>query len=125
MRYSARDALERSGVYRILRDMSEDMQELKDSQHEFQRETKHELECINQGLTRLENSEAKHDKDIEILKSDAAGLKDDMKEFRQDMKELRGEVREIAGNLSGMQTRLNWWLVAVGIIIAALEYLKH
>ena len=61
---------------------------------------------------------------VAVLKSDVADLKDDMKEVRQDIKEIRGEVREMAGSLSGMQTRLNWWLVIAGVVIAALQYFR-
>ena len=115
---------ERHGVYRILRDMNEDIRELKDSQYEFHHET-------DRRLTRLESTTDELKKDVAVLQSDVSGLKDDMKEVRQDIKEIRqdmkdlhGEVREIAGSLSGMQTRLNWWLVIAGVVIALLQFLK-
>ena len=111
---------ERHGVYRILRDMNEDIRELRNSQHETDRR-----------LTRLESTTDELKKDVAVLQSDVSGLKDDMKEVRQDIKEIRqdmkdlhGEVREIAGSLSGMQTRLNWWLVIAGVVIALLQFLK-
>ena len=118
---------ERHGVYRILRDMNEDIRELRNSQHETDRR-----------LTRLESTteEIKKDvsglkQDVAVLKSDVSGLKDDMKETRQDIKEIRqdikdlhGAVKEIAGSLSGMQTRFNWWLVIAGVVIAALQFFK-
>ena len=116
--------LERHGVYRILRDVNEDIRELKDSQYEFHRET-------DRRLTRLESTTDELKKDVAVLQSDVSGLKDDMKEVRQDIKEIRqdmkdlhGTVREIAGSLSGMQTRLNWWLVIAGVVIAALQFFK-
>ena len=115
---------ERHGVYRILRDMNEDIRELKDSQYEFHRET-------DRRLTRLESTTDELKKDVAVLKSDVSGLKDDMKEVRQDIKEIRqdmkdlhGTVKEIAGSFSGMQTRFNWWLVIAGVVIAALQFLK-
>ena len=121
------DFSERHGVYRILRDMNEDVRELKASQYETDRR-----------LTRLESTteEIKKDvtvlkKDVAVLQSDVSGLKEDMKEVRQDIKEIRqdmkdlhGTVKEIAGSLSGMQTRFNWWLVIAGVVIAALQFLK-
>ena len=119
------------GVYRILRDMQEDVRELRNSQYEFHRET-------DRRLTRLESTteEIKKDvsglkQDVAVLKSDVSGLKDDMKETRQDIKEIRqdikdlhGTVKEIAGSLSGMQARFTWWLVIAGVVIAALQFFK-
>lgn len=122
------------GVYRILRDMNEDIRELKDSQYETDRRLTH-LESTTEELQKdvavLKQDVAVLKQDIAVLKSDVSGLKNDMKEvrhdikeIRQDMKDLHGEVREIAGSLSGMQTRLNWWLVIAGVVIATLQYFR-
>ena len=114
-------------VYEILQDMSSDIRELKDTQYEQH----HELTGIKQRVTRLESdtAELKRDvstlkQDVAVLKSDVSTLKEDVKELRQDMTALHGEVKGIAGMLSGMQTRLNWWLVIAGIVLALLQYLK-
>ena len=111
-------------VYEMLQDMSRDIRELKDTQYEFQHETRHEIAGINQRLTAVEQDTAKLKQDVAVLKSDVSTLKEDVKELRQDVKDLHGEVKGIAGMIGGMQTRLNWWLVIAGIVLALLQYLK-
>ena len=111
-------------VYDLLQDMSRDIRNLRDTQYEFQHETRHELAGIKQRLTAVEQDTAKLKEDVAVLKNDVSTLKEDVKELRQDMTALHGEVKGIAGMLSGMQTRLNWWLVIAGIVLALLQYLK-
>ena len=98
--------------------MNDDIRNIRDTQYE----TRHEITGIKQRLTTLEADVSVLKQDVAVLKSDVVDLKNDMKKVRQDMKDLHGEVREIAGSLSGMQTRLNWWLVIAGVVIAALQY---
>ena len=112
------------GVYALLRDMSRDIRKQSDQQYEYQHETRHDIADLRERLTRLETSDVKHDKDIEILKSDVTDLKSDMKSVRQELHDIHGEVRELSGMMTGMQTRLNWWLVIAGIILALMQYLR-
>ena len=121
------DTETRPAVYDLLQDMNADIREIRDVQYEQH----HELTGLNQRVTRLESdvSDLKCDvstlrQDVAVLKRDVSGLKEDVKELRQDMKDLRGEVKGIAGILGGMQTRLNWWLVIAGIVLALLQNLK-
>ena len=112
------------GVYTILRDISEDIRELKNAQYEYARRT-------DGRLFRLEEDTAILKREVQDLKvsagvtqSKVSGLAEDVKELRQDIKELTGGIRELTGGISGMQTRLNWWLVFAGIVIALLQYIK-
>ena len=61
---------------------------------------------------------------VGVTQSKVSGLEEDVKELRQDIKELTGGIRELTGGMSGMQTRLNWWLVFAGIVISLLQYIK-
>ena len=51
-------------------------------------------------------------------------MKENVKKFLQAVSkdEVLKKELEGAGSFGAMQTRLNWWLVVVGIAIAALQY---
>lgn len=112
------------GVYTILRDIDSKVQNVGNELYMFRRETSHDMSEVKNRLSTLESTDVKRDKSIDRLQSEVAVLKEDVHELRQDIKELTGGIRELSGGLSGMQTRLNWWLVFAGIVIALLQYIK-
>ena len=131
MRYDASEQLtvdaentSQQGVYTILQGMDNRVREVSNELYVFRRETNHDMSEVKSRLVNLEASGAKNEKSRDKLQSDVAELKEDVRELRQDIKELHGGIREIAGGMSGMQTRLNWWLVFAGIVIALLQYIK-
>ena len=107
-------------MYELLIDMKHNIHDLK----ELYSHAMFSEDGIYKELTQIAADMTELRQDLAVLKSDVADLKDDMKEVRQDIKEIRGEVREMAGSLSGMQTRLNWWLVIAGVVIAVLQYFR-
>ncbi len=111
-------------VYDILRGMSSDIQQLKNTQYEFQHETQHELNAIKQRLDKVESDTAELKQDVAVLKSDVADLKEDMKLVKQDLRDIHGEVKGLSGQIAGMQTRIGWWLAVTGAAIALMEYFK-
>ena len=112
------------GVYTILRDIEGKVQNVGNELYMFRRETLRDMSEVKSRLSNLESTDVKRDKSIDKLQSEVAGLKEDVRELRQDIKELTGGIRELTGGMSGMQTRLNWWLVFAGIVIALLQYIK-
>ena len=62
--------------------------------------------------------------EVNGLQQNVSGLHQEVNGLRQEVNGLRGDLRELAGNLGAMQTRFSWWLVIVGIVIAAMQYWK-
>ena len=118
------ETMPQHGVYTILRGMNDDIRELKNAHYEYARLTDGRLSRLEDDVSELKRDMQALKGDTEVLKHDVSELKEDVRELRQDLKELHGGLREIAGGMSGMQTRLNWWLVFAGIVIALLQYIK-
>ena len=112
------------GVYSLLREMSNDVQEVKDGLYDNRHEAEGHFHRIDDELS-LERKEITDLKiSAGVTEHRMTELREDVKELRQEVNGLRGDLREIAGSLGAMQTRFNWWLVIVGIAIAALQYWK-
>ena len=62
--------------------------------------------------------------EVSDLHQEVGGLHQEVNGLRQDVNGLRGDLLEMAGNIGAMQTRFSWWLVIVGIVIAAMQYWK-
>ena len=118
------ETMPQHGVYTILRNVSNDIHGLKNAHYEYARLTDGRLSRLEEDVSELKRDMQVMKGDTEVLKHDVAELKEDVRELRHDIKELHGGLREIAGGISGMQTRLNWWLVFAGIVIALLQYIK-
>ena len=112
------------GVYTILRDISDDIRELKNAQYEYARRTDGRLLRLEEDTASLKREMQDLKLSVGVTQSKVSGLEEDVKELRQDIKELTGGIRELTGGMSGMQTRLNWWLVFAGIVISLLQYIK-
>ena len=112
------------GTYDLLHSLDKNIHELSDELYDFKRET-------NSRLTRLEEDMSVVKKDLTDLKittgvteRELSTLKEDMKELRRDMSDVKGSIRELAGSVAGLQTRFNWGLVILGLIIALVQMLK-
>ena len=62
--------------------------------------------------------------EVSGLHQEVGGLHQEVNGLRQDVNGLRGDLLEMAGNIGAMQTRFSWWLVIVGVVIAAMQYWK-
>ena len=97
-----------------------------------------DMESIKEGMTGLKGdvrvmkadvSELKQEVSglktaVGILQSNVSELKDDMKVLQRDVSDMKGDIRAIAAGFGAAQSRFNWDLVILGIIIALVQMLK-
>ena len=112
------------GVYPLIRSLDRSVRELKDEQNQFRRETSARLSALEGSMSDLIRQEAQQDAKLEMLQRDMTEAKADVKEIRADMSELKGDMKALASVLSTSQTRLNWILAGLGVLIALIEMLK-
>lgn len=112
------------GTYDMLQSVDKNVRALSDELYDFKRE-------MNSRLTRLEEDMSVVKKDLTDLKittgvmeRELSALKEDMKEVRREMSDMKGSIRELSGSIAGLQTRFNWGLVILGLIIALIQMLK-
>lgn len=113
------------GTYDLLQSVDKNVHALSDELYDFKRET-------TSRLIRLEEEMSMVKKDLTDLKittgvteRELSALKEDMKEVRRDLSDVKGSIRELAWTVTGLQTRFNWGLVILGLIIALLQMLKQ
>ena len=83
-----------------------------------------EVSGLRQEVNGLQQNVSGLHQEVNGLQQEVSGLHQEVNGLRQEVNGLRGDLRELAGNLGAMQTRFSWWLVIVGIVIAAMQYWK-
>ncbi|MBR0186175.1 MAG: hypothetical protein IJQ24_09115 [Synergistaceae bacterium] len=83
-----------------------------------------EVNGLQQEVSGLHQEVSGLRQEVNGLQQNVSGLHQEVNGLRQEVNGLRGDLRELAGNLGAMQTRFSWWLVIVGIVIAAMQYWK-
>ena len=83
-----------------------------------------EVNELQQNVSGLRQEVNGLQQNVSGLHQEVNGLQQEVSGLRQEVNGLRGDLRELAGNLGAMQTRFSWWLVIVGIVIAAMQYWK-
>lgn len=115
----------------ILHGIDTSLRELREEFYDYRRDN-------NARMSRMEEEVSGLKREVVDLKISADVTEHRLNEFREDLKELRqevnglhqevnglrGDLREMAGNIGAMQTRFSWWLVIVGVVIAAMQYWK-
>ncbi len=112
------------GIYPILRGIDNSVRELKDEYYESSREDRSRMSRMEEELSSLKKEVLDLRISAGVTEHRLTELKDDVKGLREEVSELRGDMREMSGSFTAMQTRLNWWLVGVGIVIAVLQLWK-
>ena len=115
------EAVSPRGVYTILQGVDVSLRELRDTQSETSRRTDTRLTQLAEEVSGLKEEVTSLKVAEGVTQHKISALEDDVRELRRDIKELHGDIREIAGGFTMMQTRLNWWLVIAGLVIAALQ----
>ncbi|MBQ6113865.1 MAG: hypothetical protein IJL11_00660 [Synergistaceae bacterium] len=88
------------------------------------KELRQEVSGLHQEVNELQQNVSGLRQEVNGLQQNVSGLHQEVNGLRQEVNGLRGDLRELAGNLGAMQTRFSWWLVIVGIVIAAMQYWK-
>ena len=88
------------------------------------KELRQEVSGLHQEVSGLRQEVNGLQQNVSGLHQEVNGLQQEVSGLRQEVNGLRGDLRELAGNLGAMQTRFSWWLVIVGIVIAAMQYWK-
>ena len=86
--------------------------------------TEHRLNEFRDDIKELRQEVSGLHQEVNELQQNVSGLRQEVNGLQQEVNGLRGDLRELAGNLGAMQTRFSWWLVIVGIVIAAMQYWK-
>ncbi|MBQ7193743.1 MAG: hypothetical protein IJR98_05175 [Synergistaceae bacterium] len=118
------EARNQQGIYSILRGIDTNLRELHDEFYDYRKESESRMSRMGEEVSNLKREVTDLKITTGVTEHRITELREDVKELRQEVSGLRGELREIAGSFAMMQTRLNWWLVIVGIVIAALQYWK-
>ncbi len=118
------EAIREYGVYPLLRSIDKSLHELREDMYIFRRD-------ITARVSVLEQTQEKHSQDISelkqdtaILRNDVAELKDGMKELRHDVSDIKGDIKALAAGFGAAQSRFNWGLVILGIIVGLIQLLK-
>ena len=101
------------GVYLLLREMSNDVQEVKDGLYDFRRETGGHFHRIDDELSLLR-------KEITDLKISAGVTEHRLTEHSDALKELRDLTREHNGDIKAIGAQLNTLQSKIGYYIALL-----
>ena len=132
-------------IFSLLRGIDTSLRELREEFYDYRRDNNSRMSRmeeevsglkrevvdlkISAGVTEHRLNEFRDDikelrQEVSGLHQEVNGLQQEVSGLRQEVNGLRGDLRELAGNLGAMQTRFSWWLVIVGIVIAAMQYWK-
>lgn len=113
-----------TGTFDIIKSLDKNVRELSDNLYDFKRDT-------NSRLSRLDDDVAAAKKDLTDLKittgvtqHEVSGLNNDLKDLQRDLSDIKSSLRELSGGFSAMQTRFNWGLVILGIVVALIQFWK-
>ncbi len=110
--------------FELIKSIDRSVRELNDNLYDLKRDA-------NSRLARLDEDVAAVKKDLTDLKittgvtqHELSSLKNDLKDLQRDVSDIKGCVRELSGGFSAMQTRFNWGLVILGIVVALIQFWK-
>lgn len=118
------DVMTPQGIYPLISGIDESVRELREEFYDYRKESNGRMHRMEEEISGLKREVTDLKISAGVTEHRLTELREDIKELRQEVNGLRGDMREIAGSFGAMQTRLNWWLVIVGIAIAALQYWK-
>ena len=118
------DVDESKGVYPLIRSIDKSVRELSNEFYDFRRESNSRFSALEKTANELESDVQALKMDTAILKNDVANLKSDVKELRSDVSEIKGDIKALSAKFDSVQTRFNWGLVILGLIVALIQMLK-
>ena len=118
------DVDESKGVYPLIRSIDKSVRELSNEFYDFRRESNSRFSALEKTASVLESDVQTLKMDTAILKNDVAELKADVKELTRNVSDISGDIRELSAKFDSVQTRFNWGLVILGLIVALIQMLK-
>ena len=117
-------ALIDDGVYPLIRSVDRSVRKLGDDFYKFRTETNFRLSMLESTLQKQSDTIASLQNDTAVLKNDVSDLKTEVKELRSDVNDIKGDLKAISAKFDSVQTRFNWGLVILGLIVALIQMLK-
>ena len=118
------DVDESKGVYPLIRSIDKSVRKVSDELYEFRRDMTHRVSLLEETQRKQGEAITLLQTDTAILKNEVAGLKADVKELTRNVSDISGDIRELSAKFDSVQTRFNWGLVILGLIVALIQMLK-
>ncbi len=113
-----------TGAFELIKSLDRNVRELSDNLYDLKRDA-------NSRLSRIDDDLSAAKKDLTDLKittgvtqNELSSIKNDLKDLRRDLSDIKSCVRELSGGFSVIQTRFNWGLVILGIVVALIQFWK-
>lgn len=113
-----------TGSFELIKSLNRNIRELSDNLYGLKRDA-------NSRLSRLDDDITAAKKDLTDLKittgvtqHELSSFKDNLKDIQRDLSDIKSCVRELSGGFSAIQTRFNWGLVILGIVVALIQFWK-
>ncbi len=119
-----RDLENKQGVYSLLQSVDKNIRDVNNDLYIFCREVNNNISDIQNAITNLKKAEAENLMSKTISQNDISELKANIKELQRDISDIKGDVKAISAGFNSAQTRFNWGLVILGMIIALIQLLK-
>ena len=119
-----RDLENKQGVYSLLQSVDKNIRDVNNDLYIFCREVNNNISDIQNAITNLKKAEAENLTSKTISQNDISELKANIKELQRDISDIKGDVKAISAGFNSAQTRFNWGLVILGMIIALIQLLK-
>ena len=119
-----RDLENKQGVYSLLQSVDKNIRDVNNDLYIFCREVNNNISDIQNAITNLKKAEAENLMSKTISQNDISELKANIKELQRDISDIKGDIKAISAGFNSAQTRFNWGLVILGMIIALIQLLK-
>lgn len=119
-----RDLENKQGVYSLLQSVDKNIRDVNNDLYIFCREVNNNISDIQNAITNLKKAEAENLTSKTISQNDISELKANIKELQRDISDIKGDIKAISAGFNSAQTRFNWGLVILGMIIALIQLLK-
>ena len=113
-----------SGTFAIFKSLDASVRETNNELYIFRRETNNRFESLESDISSLKKDVISLQQDNVVLKNDVSELKNEVKELRRDVSDIKGDIKALAAGFGATQSRFNWGLVILGIIVALIQLLK-
>ena len=112
------------GSFELFKSLDSSVKEFGSELYIFRRETNRRFESLEADMSALKKDVTSLQQDTAVLKNDVSELKNEVKELRRDVSDIKGDIKALAAGFGATQSRFNWGLVILGIIVALIQLLK-
>ena len=112
------------GTFEIIKGLDANVREIGNDLYVFRRETDRKFETLEADVSSLKKDVTGLQQDTVVLKNDVSELKSEIKELRRDVSDIKGDIKALTAGFGAAQSRFNWGLVILGIIVALIQLLK-